>query len=124
MRTRPRISTVLVASVLALPVHAQTSEDVTGIPYELQCEDKGTNGMVTLLLCPEGLSQEEFAQEGRAACGGRKPCGAWIWVDLAAVPAEAPDSHDKLPQAAVASAVAIWVNETQQLVVLERAQKE
>ena len=41
------------------------------------CEKKGENGMVTMLLCPEGLSQEQMAAEGRAACGDRKPCGAW-----------------------------------------------
>lgn len=85
-----------------------------------RCEMKGENGMVTLLLCPEGLKMEELAQEGRLACGDRKPCGAWVWTDAANVPEEAPDSHDKLPPESIKAASAIWVNEDEKLITLEK----
>lgn len=87
---------------------------------EPRCEGRGENGMVSLLLCPEGLEAEDYAAEGRIACDGRKPCGAWIWLQAEAVPAEAPDAHDKLPRASVQQAVAIWVNESEKLMMLER----
>lgn len=86
-----------------------------------QCEMRGTNGMVTLLLCPEGLSNEDFVREGKLACGERKPCGAWIWTDEAQVPAEAPESHDKLPPEAIRSSHGVWMNEIGQMVTLQKS---
>jgi hypothetical protein len=86
------------------------------------CEMKGQNGMVTLVLCPAGLSPEAIAEEGKRICGDTMPCGAWVWTDAADVPAEAPDSHEKLTQAQITSAVAVWMNETGQLVVLEKVE--
>ena len=58
--------------------------------------------------------------DGRCQLGMRKPCGAWIWDDVKNMPALAPDSHDKLSKAQVSSAVAIWVNEKQELITLEK----
>ncbi len=111
--------TTFAAALIGLGAAAQAQE----APADPRCEVKGENGMVTLLLCPAGLSQTALAGEGRAACDERMPCGAWMWVNEADVPDAAPDSHDKLPQAAVQSAVAIWVNEDQQLIALEEVQK-
>jgi hypothetical protein len=48
------------------------------------------------------------------------PCGAWIWDESANVPLIAPDSHDKLSKKAVQTAKAIWVNETQSLMVIDK----
>ena len=84
-----------------------------------QCETRGTNGMVTLLLCPEGLDAEGMAREGKLACGERKPCGAWIWTDPAVVPAEAPDSHDKLAPEAIKASHGVWMNELDKMIVLQ-----
>ena len=84
------------------------------------CEAKGTNGMVTLVLCPPGLDQEAWKAAGETACGLRKPCGAWIWDEATNVPVFVPDSHDKLPAEAVQSAKAIWINEQQSLMVIEK----
>lgn len=102
---------------MALPVSAVAQESPA-------CTEKGTNGMVTMLLCPEGLDEADLAAEGRAVCGARKPCGAWIWTDAAMIPANAPDSHDKLPKEAVRNAVAIWVNEAEQLISVTQDKAE
>jgi hypothetical protein len=99
---------------------AQDQPDADDAPAEPACELKGENGMVSMLLCPEELEAEQYAAEGRIACEGRAPCGAWIWTDVAAVPAEAPDAHDKLPKESVQKAVAIWVNDNQQLMMLKK----
>ena len=80
--------------------------------------------MVTMLLCPAELEAEAYAAAGQDACGSRMPCGAWIWIDEAAIPAEAPGSHDELPRSSVQSAVAVWVNEKSELILLERNEAE
>lgn len=99
----------------SLPVAAQ--DDYTPV-----CEGKGSNGMVSMLLCPEGLDDNALANEGRAICQERKPCGAWVWTDAAFIPLEAPDEHNKLPKESVRNALAIWVNEAEQLVSLTKAE--
>lgn len=90
------------------------------LAQDSQCEDRGTNGMVTLLLCPPEATFEAYQAAGEAACGQRMPCGAWIWTDAAVMPETAPDSHDKLTQSQVQAAKAIWINEKKQLIVLEK----
>ncbi len=96
-------------------VPAAAQDDYTPV-----CEGKGSNGMVSMLLCPEGLNEDELAKEGRAICQERKPCGAWVWTDAAFIPLEAPDEHNKLPKESVRNALAIWVNEAEQLVSLTK----
>lgn len=90
---------------------------------ERKCELRGTNEMVTLLLCPAGLSDEALATEGQIACDGRKPCGAWIWVNEADVPEAVPARHDELTAEAIQSSIAVWVNETDNLVTIRRSAK-
>ena len=92
--------------------------------YRPVCVSKGHNAMVTLVLCPEGLSAADYAMEGKAICQDEKPCGAWFWTDAAVVPAEAPPSHDLLPQASVQAAHAVWMNERDQLVVIEQSAEQ
>jgi len=108
--------TAALLSFIAPPVFAEdTAAEETNI-----CEPRGTNGMVSLLLCPAGLEPAEWKAAGEAVCGDRKPCGAWIWEDAAKVPAEAPERHDLIPQENVLAAKAIWVNEAGELMVLEK----
>jgi len=114
-----KTATIILAATIGLALPA-TAQEAAENPV---CQVMGENGMVTLLLCPEGLNQELLASEGVAACNGRLPCGAWIWTDATMVPAEAPDSHDKLTQAAVRSAIAIWVGERSQLIQLQKVEK-
>lgn len=106
------------ACVAGAALPAMADED-----YDRVCEEKGTNGMVTMLACPEGLETEVLVKEGQAACGERMPCGAWVWSDPEFIPAEAPDAHDKLPQESVRNAIAIWVNEDGKLISLAREEK-
>ncbi|MGI9389518.1 MAG: hypothetical protein ACR2O1_05615 [Boseongicola sp.] len=88
-----------------------------------KCTEMGTNGMVTMLLCPTDLDDEVLAEEGRIACGDRKPCGAWLWTDAAAIPETAPANHDDLPESAIQSAIAVWVNESGNLITIRRSEK-
>lgn len=105
---------ITVAAALAAPASGDAaSGDGT-------CQTRGVNGMVAAVLCPPGLSLEQWKAAGVAACVDRKPCGAWIWVDPAAVPAVIPEKHDDLSPEAVRNAKAIWINETGRLLVLDK----
>lgn len=108
-----RFKLFALGAVLAASASPALAQDNT-------CEAKGTNGMVTLVLCPPGLDQDAWKAAGEAACGLRKPCGAWIWDEATKVPVFVPDRHDKLPKEAVQSAKAIWVNEQQSLMVIDK----
>lgn len=87
---------------------------------ELQCTTQDRNEMVLILLCPDTLDAQQMAEEGRAACGGQLPCGAWIWTAEGDLPTETPPSHDMLPPDAIAAARAIWVDEDEQLILLAK----
>lgn len=95
-----------------------------GQAQETTCEERGTNGMVTLVLCPPGLSVEELQQAGAAACGDRKLCGAWIWTNPADVPTEVPETHDKLTPEQITSSSGVWVNETQEMITLDNVPRK
>ncbi|WP_108836969.1 hypothetical protein [Tateyamaria sp. Alg231-49] len=103
-----------IATALSLGTAAASQQ----LPEEPLCENKGQNGMVTMLLCPTGLTTEALAGEGKLACGDRFPCGAWIWTNASDVPGQTPDSHEKLPQDAISAAIGIWVNEDNQLLTI------
>jgi hypothetical protein len=110
---------ICTALLIGLPFagHAQSSDG------ESVCEDKGTNGMVSALLCPEGLDHEALAAAGRGICEKRIDCGAWIWTDPKDIPSELPDSHDALGREAVQSALGIWLQGREQLIVLKDPKK-
>ncbi len=111
---RPLIYSAIVGCAgVAMPAMAQ--DEV----YTAVCEAKGANGMVAMLLCPEGLTIAEYAKEGKFLCQDTKPCGAWIWTDAAHIPEEVPDAHDKLPKESVQNAIAIWMNELDQLITIQ-----
>ena len=104
-----------------LVVAAGTAVAQSGDP--LRCEAKGRNGMVLLLVCPDDLDAEALALEGEAACNAERPCGAWVWTSPDDVPSTVPPAHDQLEPADIARAKAIWVDEDQQLIILERADR-
>ena len=110
--------------ILIAVLSIAASFSATGQAQETTCEARGTNGMVTLVLCPPGSSLEEMQQAGAAACGDRKLCGAWIWTDPADVPAEVPDGHDKLTPEQITSSSGVWSNETQEFITLDSVPRD
>lgn len=97
-----------------------TASGSSVLAQENLCEPKGSNGMVTLVLCPAGLDQTAWKDAGVAACDERMPCGAWIYEDATAMPETAPERHDLLKPEEVRAAKAIWINERSELMVLEQ----
>ena len=114
-----RLMTPLIPFVLtATAVAAQDRSE------DLQCKVHDRNEMVLVLLCPEGLEAEQLSEEGRAACNGERPCGAWVWTAEDDLPAVTPHSHDLLRPETIARATAIWVDEEQRLILLEKQERQ
>ena len=85
---------------------------------ESGCLVRDTNELVTVVICPSGLEQGDWQKAGVEACGNRKPCAAWIWDDASKAPEVTPPTPTDLSRAEIVSAVAIWVNETSQLIMI------
>ena len=79
---------------------------------------RDTNELVTVVFCPPGLSQTALRDAGVQACGTRKPCAAWIWDDPARAPATTPPTPTDMSPEQIAAAVAVWVNESNQLITI------
>jgi len=88
---------------------------------ESECLVRDHNELVTVVICPTGLSQLEWHDAGVAACGARKPCAAWIWDDPEKAPEVAPPTPTELSREEITDAVAIWVNETANLITISPA---
>ena len=106
------------AYALVLSVFPAVSIGQDAISDAEACKAVGENGMVTLVLCAPGLDQEALRAAGQAVCGARMPCGAWIWDDPKLLPAAAPDRHDDLSPAQIRSAVGVWINERNELILI------
>ncbi|MFK5981001.1 MAG: hypothetical protein QM488_19195 [Rhizobiaceae bacterium] len=93
------------------PVQAEVAE----------CSVLDTNDFTVVVICPEGLDQSGWRDAGAKACGLLKPCAAWIWVDPKIAPKTAPSTPTLFSQEQIANAVAIWVNEKQELIMITKS---
>lgn len=84
------------------------------------CRVTSESNWIRLIYCPEGLEDAVYAMAGRAACGNKIACGAWIWTDVSDMPEAAPENHDGLNEAQVTSAVGVWDAENEQLIRITR----
>ncbi|MBL3596849.1 hypothetical protein JMM63_14955 [Rhodovulum sulfidophilum] len=87
-----------------------------------QCAVVDSSRIVSVVVCDGPRDEAAFAEAGRAACGARRPCGAWFWPSREAAPETAPANHDGLSQAQVVSSYGVWVAERGLFVRIERAE--
>ena len=90
-----RTAPIAASLALALAAAPAVAQDAASGPEA--CTVRDTNGMITLVICPEGLGAADLQVAGQAACEGREPCLAWIWdnpeVAPVTAPASGPSSH-------------------------------
>lgn len=110
-----------IARVLSLAGGVLFATELAALDAEAGlCEQKTASTIISIVICPEGLTLEQLAGAGKAFCDGRMPCGAWIWSDPASAPEEAPENHDGLTKEEVTSAVGVWVAEQSQFISIEK----
>ena len=87
------------------------------------CQVRRGGGNVIVLICPTSFKTDALSVAGKKACGDTTLCNAWIWDDPAKAPAAAPFSDSGLTEAQAADAVAVWINDSQRMMVIRKAAK-
>jgi hypothetical protein len=107
-------SLALVASalVLAQPMTAAAAED--------DCTVKSRSNAVVLMHCKAQLDDKVWADAAKAACEPGKACNVWIWEDRGMIPLTAPETDTDLPKSATRAAVAVWINDSANLMKLKK----
>lgn len=108
-------TTLLIVAGIFVPCTVLSQEN-SEVKMPEGCKVISESNWIRLIHCPEGLEDAEYAMAGRAACGDKVACGAWIWTRLSDIPVTAPENHDGLTQAQVTSAVGVWDAQNEQLI--------
>jgi hypothetical protein len=117
-----RVSMLLVCSMLAATAPAGAAEPVTASPAS-SCAVKTRSDHVVIMVCPPGMNRDDWQSAGKSACEADKRCNVWIWDDAGKAPDAAPATDDVLPKKLTAVAVAVWVNDSRNLIILSRARE-
>ncbi|PTW44131.1 hypothetical protein [Rhodovulum kholense] len=99
-----------------------TAQQTGSVTMPEHCAVLDSSGIISVVVCDGPRDEATFAEAGRAACGARRPCGAWIWPSRDVAPAQAPANHDGLTQAEVVTSYGVWVAERELFVRIERAE--
>lgn len=87
---------------------------------EPACSIKDRTEKVVLIFCPRQSHEREWLAAGQSACPTGQHCNVWIWDDHSKMPSNAPKTDAELSKGHAASAVAIWVNDSQSLIKLKK----
>jgi hypothetical protein len=108
------IRSLFTAAALLVPAVSASADMPEG------CALHGQSQFVSVLVCEGQFEEPALVAAGRAACGDRLPCGAWIWASAAEAPAEAPANHDGLTPDQVSAARGVWVAEDEMFIAIEK----
>ena len=73
-----------------------------------------------IVVCMPGLDQATWHRVGKETCGTLAQCNVWIWNDADKAPEKAPEKDTDLTKEQVRDAVAVWINDTGQMMLLHR----
>lgn len=115
--------TLLASAIITTPTVLAANESKPEAADPAACNTSSRSANLVLLSCPPGTGGEALAQAGRLACNGNDSatCNVWIWTEPAMIPKTAPATDAELPKDSRATAVGVWVNGAQQLLVLKKA---
>jgi len=86
-----------------------------------QCEVTGSTENVVIVVCSPSADQAAWQAVGEQACSEANGiCNVWIWDDIEKAPTEAPVSDSDMSKDLTSQAVAIWVNDSKNLVVIKQ----
>jgi hypothetical protein len=108
---------VALAAMAATPSRGQDSAEAARAAEA--CSWSHGGGQLAAVLCEPGLSEDILAAAGRAACSGHALCAAWIYDDVAHMPAPIPSRFEDLAQANITGAIGVWVAEDEMLIQIE-----
>lgn len=106
---------------LALGAIAAPAAIAQAMTTESPCKVTSRSATVVVMVCAPKMEQQALRSSGRSACGTLVDCNVWIWDDAAKAPAKAPARDADMPKDRAATAIAIWVQDSQSLITLKRA---
>lgn len=106
----------LTALIATAPASFSAEEGMPGA-----CALKDRSSAVAVVVCEPDAEDSVWREAGLAACGTDPECNVWIWASEEAAPDSAPDTDTGLGEQYTATAVAVWVNDSQSLIALNRA---
>lgn len=126
MKLKSWILGVATLALLAPATYAEQPAAEAGVldPWPEPCKLVGRSDTVLLMLCEPGLGQEVWSLSGGLACGLQHRCNVWMWDDAANVPEQAPAMDKDIPKASIATAIAVWANDSKSLLVLKPVSKQ
>ncbi len=107
-------SLALATSTLAMTAPAVTQ----AAPND--CTVKSRSSAVVLMHCKANVAETVWVEAAKAACEPGKACNVWIWDDASKMPQVAPKTDAELPKSATGAAVAVWINDTANLMTLKK----
>lgn len=108
---------MLLGAVYLLPTASATPG---GSSMPEGCSIKDRSDVVVIMICEPGLGEEVWRAAGRAACGANPFCNVWIWDHADKAPATAPEIDKDLDRARTAIASAVWVNDSESLIIVSK----
>lgn len=113
-RSLQTVRPAIVAALAAVFLHG------TAAAQGPACAVKARGTDIVVVVCASGTPAIRMRDAGVAACKSLKPCNAWIWEDEAKAPARAPKQESDLTKAEVQAARAVWMNDSESLVTLDK----
>lgn len=111
--TLKSLSLATSALVMASPVSAAAAASDS-------CTVTARSSAVVLMHCKANLDDKAWVAAAKAACEPGKACNVWIWEDLSKIPEKAPAIDTDLPKSATGAAVAVWINDSANLIRLKK----
>jgi len=93
-------------------------------PRKSQCSVRDGEESIRVLICPPGLDEQAYRLAGEEACGAQLMCNAWIWDSADKAPKNVPKKDSDIDPKAAGNAVAVWANDTKQLMSIRRVPKK
>lgn len=108
-------SLALASSALAMAAPATAATAAPDV-----CTIKSRSAAVVLMHCKADLDEKAWVEAAKAACEPGKACNVWIWEDQSQIPQSAPKIDTELPKSATGAAVAVWINDSANLIKLKK----
>lgn len=118
-----------IVALTLLPVLAATPMTVPAEPEEPspasadECTVRPGGMSTQVVICPPGLEMHAWRDAGMKACQSIRGCTALIWDDDAHAPQIPPLPDAKMPPEQAASIVAMWINDSQEIVLVRQVKK-
>lgn len=113
-------SLALATSALAMGSPVTSATATAAAAASDNCTITSRSSAVVLMHCKANLDDKAWVEAAKAACEPGKACNVWIWEDLGKIPEKAPKIDTDLPKSATGAAVAVWINDSANLIKLKK----